>query len=307
RDGWIDYFGVNDVAQLAHGNRQGLATVALQLLDRFHVTYRQAGAFKDMSHGDVTLLLGRLDMEVGRVLLAKEGFLGVDTALARVGFKHDAELRSRLSKDRLASLPEALPTVEEPPSPPVSTALLPRVIEFSPAGLPLTQQQEHVVPPEETRVEDWASSLGGEAFEFERLRAAFFARLGAVAAAVPVVDSGTLLLRRCGAAATVTAAVPIPTGTLLLFPLVPSIQSLVADSQHPGRLATGVSTPRGHLYVNPCVRYPGGPGRPHNAGSTEVLGFMPPCWAIRRSQTEAEANCLFGTLPVELVTSIAAG
>ncbi|MCP4245021.1 MAG: hypothetical protein GY772_31150, partial [bacterium] len=65
RDGWIEYFGVNDVAQLAHGNRQGLATVALQLLHRFHVTYPQAGAFKDMSQGDVTLFLGRLDMEVG--------------------------------------------------------------------------------------------------------------------------------------------------------------------------------------------------------------------------------------------------
>ncbi|MCP4243290.1 MAG: hypothetical protein GY772_22260, partial [bacterium] len=158
-----------------------------------------------------------------------------------------------------------------------------------------------------TRVEDWASSLGGEALEVECLRAAFFARLGAVAAAFPVVDSGTLLLQRRGAAVTVTAAAAIPTGTLLLFPLVASTQSLVPDSQHPGRVATGVSTPRGHLYLNPCLRYPAGTGRPHAAGSTEVLGFMPPFWAIRRSQTEAEANCLFGTLPVELVTSIAAG
>ncbi|MCP4244410.1 MAG: hypothetical protein GY772_28030, partial [bacterium] len=308
RDGWIDYFGPKEVAMLAQGQRRGVALEASAVLQRFHVEYRQRGVYRALTLGEATLALGRLDMELGRVLLARDGLVCSTVEIAAVAAKHDAELRSRLPAETLAKLPEAFVS-DAPASSSAPASLVPRVIEYSDCGVALTRQHELLQATETLTTLDWHSSLETPAMEFERARTALFARLCGAAAAMPAVDSKLLSVTQRGPVPSVTAVLKIKAGTLLLFPLVPTVLYVVADAQHPGRVPTGVVTGRGELFLTPAFKPPlrsagsGGCAR----GSPEAIGFMPPFWAVRRSEREDEANCVLACLPVELVTSIAAG
>ena len=67
RDGFIDYFTAHAIEKLrAKLGAAGLLDRANDLLRRFHLEYRAAGAYTALSPGDVAVRLGRLDMELGR-------------------------------------------------------------------------------------------------------------------------------------------------------------------------------------------------------------------------------------------------
>jgi hypothetical protein len=78
RDGWIDYFGSQQVTKIMTKHAKAFA-LADKLAARFHVDYASAGAWKD--DGSVRLLHA-LDIEFGRILLCKEGYQGTAEEIA---------------------------------------------------------------------------------------------------------------------------------------------------------------------------------------------------------------------------------
>ncbi len=105
REGVIDYFSPRDIGRLREGDRAELAKRGEEILRTFHVVYRQRGAYRGLSAADTTLLLDRLDMDVGRTLLGREGRLAEHAALDEAAARHDEELRQRIPGDVVASLP----------------------------------------------------------------------------------------------------------------------------------------------------------------------------------------------------------
>ena len=112
RDGWIDYFGPGDVARLA-GERLELCKAVEGLYYRFRAQYEAAGFWKHVRLGHRELHL--LDINLGRVLLAKEGCSGTIEELHAIAGRFDARMRSSVEPAALAdlALPELLPCPKE--------------------------------------------------------------------------------------------------------------------------------------------------------------------------------------------------
>ena len=94
RDGWIDYISASQIARMGSG-RGDLFKQAEELYHRFHISYDAAGVWKHARDGKRQLHL--FDVEVGRVLLAREGYAGTVQELHALAGSFDHKTRSALT------------------------------------------------------------------------------------------------------------------------------------------------------------------------------------------------------------------
>eukprot|EP00969_Alexandrium_andersonii_P205921 9098876-Alexandrium_andersonii.AAC.1 len=123
-------------------------------MNRYNVDLPTCGVFKGVPPRQVLSIQGRLGIEVGRCLLAKDGGERSTEALLRVVAEADARLRREELKDpaslRLldeapfqhAALSEAAPAASEMTraAAPAAAPVNPRVMQLSERGRQLTQQ-----------------------------------------------------------------------------------------------------------------------------------------------------------------------
>ena len=110
RDGWIDYFGPQHVSKIMSKHAKAFA-LADKLAARFHSEYGHAGVWKEP--GSVRLLHA-FDIELGRILLCKEGYQGTAEEVAATAGIFDAKVRDVLLAALAAKLCEALPVAAVP-------------------------------------------------------------------------------------------------------------------------------------------------------------------------------------------------
>ena len=100
----------------------------------------------------------------------------------------------------------------------------------------------------------------------------------------------------------------LPVGSLLLFPLVPSAQSIMATSNHPDRVPTASCDLHGRtLDIVPCVRLP--KADKHNKDQPNCGGhstWVAPLWHIRRNKDRSKCNCVMAALCVTSISTIGA-
>jgi hypothetical protein len=108
RDGWIDYLSASQMSRMGTG-KEDLFIQAEQLYTRFHVTYEAAGVWRHARDGKRQLHM--FDVEVGRLLLSREGYVGSAQELTALAGSFDQRARSNLTvaQSSAMDLPEPLP------------------------------------------------------------------------------------------------------------------------------------------------------------------------------------------------------
>ncbi|MCP4243103.1 MAG: hypothetical protein GY772_21325, partial [bacterium] len=290
KDGFIDYFWPRDLARLRDGDRADLAARADEHLRRFHVLYRERGVYRSFPPSETALLLGRFDMELGRVLLGKEGCAAESCAVDSVAARHDAQLRKRLPREILASLPAPLQGAAPAATPEApAAASAPRLARFNASG-DVIASDAPAAPKEDAVPLPWAAGLAAESAEVEAQRCGYFHHLLALARVLPQVTEEMLQVRAKGSVYSVVAVKDLRAGSVALLPLVRSPQYIVPTATHPACVPTYIECAGGSLFVNPCLKARGKSNGLAPAGSDEEL-WLPPFWAVRRSALPEECNC----------------
>ena len=156
RDGWIDYFGPQHVSKIMSKHAQACA-LADKLAARFHSEYGHAGVWKEP--GSVRLLHA-FDIELGRILLCKEGYQGTAEEVAATAGIFDAKVRDVLLAALAAKLCEALPVAAVPRESKMRKKdMNPILAEFTADGQ-LAPARAHDVLVDSARI-PWAYDLNG--------------------------------------------------------------------------------------------------------------------------------------------------
>ena len=105
RDGWIDYFGAQHMNKIQTKHVDAMV-LADKVAARFHSDYGHAGVWKEPGSAR---LLHAFDIELGRVLLCKEGYQGSVAEVASTAGIFDAKVRAMRPVALAAKLGDPFP------------------------------------------------------------------------------------------------------------------------------------------------------------------------------------------------------
>ena len=286
RDGWIDYFGPSHVARLC-SERVHLCKAAEGLYYRFHTQYEAAGFWKHAPQGKRQLHL--FDIELGRVLLAKEGYSGTMQEVESLSGQFDARARSSIETTALAGLPIPDPLACPEPASSRDTkgaSLLARLAEYTAEGrlVPRPTEPQRAVCAQGV---PWQHVPDPEAHSLLLDKCRVLHGLSLAAQCLPLPGVAEISVTCAGKVMCVRAERPFRTGTLVLLPLVPGHLQVATDSVHPHSVPvwTGART----LYLVPSWK----------------TGWHTPFWAVRRSTDAGECNSALAELNDNVVHSLA--
>ena len=207
RDGWIDYFGAGLAQRLAARKGDVLNEVE-SLYCRFQNIYSESGLWREAREGMQQLYL--FDVDVGRIVLAKEGYAGSLDEIRALAGAFDERIRASIRDSPFAktlSLPDALP-------------LLPEV------GKKRQRKQEEcnqhsVLKGSQTSEHPWVHvpDLRQDALFREKSCILWALSLAAQTAQLPGVSELSVSTDGDGMRVCVTR--PFPAATLILLPMVP--------------------------------------------------------------------------------------
>ena len=315
RDGWIDYFGPLQITEIMKEPNRASLELANDILVCFHGTYASKGAYAEMDNGDRVVLLGRLDMDVGRCLLVRDGFSLDAKSLNAVAFKHDTNIRALVGSDPavIAKLPPPWPN----PNPTdaahdgkascaggLDKAILPQVIEYDGNGKAQNKQSE-VSREAAVKDVDMTGETTSAEVQSEIDKSSLFWALHKVHSMFAVQSKDTFRVQQEGTKCSfkVHAKTALAVGSFFMAPLVPSMQSIGCDSSHPHRVQTELSGPKGKFCISPCIRPPTDKLSPC---IRPVELWMVPFWLVRRSGNRDECNVEMTKVSLDLVLLAAA-
>jgi hypothetical protein len=286
RDGWIDYFGVSHVAKLC-GKQADLLLAADELCTRFHTLYAEAGVWSE----DVGLRsLHVFDIELGRILLAKEGYAGTLEEVQEAAGKFDARLRLKCSSSVLLKLPQLLPVIcAGGKKGSVAGALNPKVITFDAAGLATSTQLAHSPDVQTITTVQWQHIVDSTEAKALANKCRVLLSLSLAAGHAPLPTSEMLKVSVVAKVPVVEASCAFAKGSLVLLPLVPGHHQIATECVHPHRVPVTVDSTV--LYLLPCWK-----------GS-----WTNPFWAVRRSQDESVCNSALAEIKDSVIHSLSSG
>jgi hypothetical protein len=286
RDGWIDYFGVTHVAKLC-SKQADVLDLADELCNRFHIQYAEAGVWlKDVGLRPLHVF----DIELGRILLAKEGYSGTIEEVHEVAGKFDARVRLNCLADVLKKLPEVLPLIcAGGKKAVVAEALNPTVITFDAEGLATSSHRAHACDVPTMITVNWEHIVDQKEAKALANKCRVLLSLSLAAGHAPLPTMEMLKVGLVAKIPVVQASCAFPKGSLVLLPFVPSHAHIVTECVHPHRVPVTVDT--SVLYLLPCWK----------------VSWTNPFWAVRRSQDESVCNCALAEIKDSVIHSVSSG
>ena len=283
KDDHIDYFAQGHVAAIMRSDKITERNLAMTLMMTFHRRYVVSGAYTHMAAAEKTHFLGRLGIQVGRCLLAREGLEFSVKSLAGIASTFEDELRKNMSDEVRSKLGaplggKAALAANSPQH------LQPNVITFDSAGRARNAQDERQVQlilEQEVQVTDDDSGATRETKRCELFLCLHHAermlkKSSCAGGKVKVVTDP----ERSGGFK-VLATGDIAVGTLALVPTVPSPQSINRDLSHPDRVRTTIFFGDKEVCIAPVLRLPG----------KNIEGWVKPFWPISRKADDRACNC----------------
>ena len=195
-----------------------------------------------------------VDVEIGRILLRREGYTGSVEELRRVYAKFGAKVR--------ASFETSGPTCEASLPPPLHVPLECSTI---PERKGVKRQSESALVDSPLPIE-WKHIPDDAQHDLMRNQRRVLMALSLAAQTSPLPGVAELSVTATAKGTRVQAARPFPAGTLMLLPMVPGHLQVVNDSVHPHRVA--VRAGGSVLYLVPC---------------SKITSWPTPFWAVRRT------------------------
>ena len=283
RDGWIDYFGQNAIIRLT-SKRVDVLLLADEMSSRFHKDFADAGAWSSLAS---QLPLHEFDIELGRMLLGKEGYLCTceEVRIAATNFDHT--VRAEAPAALAALLPPPLPDLEHSKSASTSrTSLQPKIVRYGGDAVAIKEDEPESCAVVASYVA-WDHGVQDEAvlLQVAKSRVLISLSLLGMHATLPLAED--IHVHVADRVPTLRARRSFAEGSLVLVPMVPGHAQIVMASVHPHRVPVRVG--ERVLYLFPCCK----------------ATWTNPFWAARRCSDEQQCNSALAEVRDSIVHSLA--
>ena len=283
RDGWIDYFGQNAIIRLT-SKRVDVLLLADEMSSRFHKDFADAGAWSSLGSQRP---LHVFDIELGRILLGREGYLCTceEVRIAATNFDHT--VRAEAPAALAALLPPPLPDLEHSKSASTSrTSLQPKIVRYGGDAVAITENGPESCAVVASYVA-WDHGVQDEAvlLQVAKSRVLISLSLLGMHATLPLAED--IHVHVADRVPTLRARRSFAERSIVLVPMVPGHAQIVMASVHPHRVPVRVG--ERVLYLPPCWK----------------ATWTNPFWAARRCSDKQQCNSALAEVRDSIVHSLA--